>query len=155
MQLMEGGKEIGAIIFNFNKAFDSVPRRALLQKLEDLQLNENILTWIREYLTDKRQRVVVNGLASDMLPVLSRVPQGPVIGPLLFLIYIDGIKNWPLSEGSKVTLYADDMLLYRPISCTRDYIDLQNDIDMYTIASWVIAKYLTPKEQLESPVKAS
>jgi len=87
-----------------------VPHRALLQKLEDLQVNEHILTWIRDYLKDRRQRVVVNGLASDMLPVLSGIPQGSVIGPLLFLIYIDGIKNLP--QGSKVTLYADDMLLY-------------------------------------------
>ena len=71
---MESGKEIGAIFFDFNKAFDSVPHRALLQKLEDLQLNKHLLTWIREYLTDRRQRVVVNGLASDMLPVLSGVP---------------------------------------------------------------------------------
>jgi len=59
-----------------------------------------------------------------------------------------GLRTCPSLKG-------DDMLLYRPISCTRDYVDLQNDIDMYTIASWVIAKYLTPKEQLESPVKAS
>ena len=118
-----------------------MPHHALLQKLEDLQLNEQILTWIREYLTDRRQRVVVNGLASDMLPVLSGVPQVSVIGPLLFLIYIDGIKNLALSERSKVTLYADDMLLYRPISCPQDYVDLQNDID--TIASWVRANYLS------------
>lgn len=141
-QLMEDGKEVGAVFFDFRKAFDSVPHRALMNKLEDLQLNRYILNWIQDYLTERRQRVVVNGSTSDELPVLSGVPQGSVIGPLLFLIYIDGLKDSPLSTGSKITLYADDILLYRPISCLpQDYEDLQNDID--TIASWVSLNYLS------------
>ena len=81
-----------------------------------------------------------------MLPVLSGVPQGSVIGPLLFLIYIIGINDLPLPEGSKVALYADDMLLYRPICCPQDYVDLQNDIG--TITSWVRANYLSFNTQI-------
>ena len=81
------------------------------------------------------QQVVVNGATSDTLPVLSGVPQGSVLGLLLFLIYIDGVNNIGLSVGSNLVLYADDMLLYRPISSPEDYIHLQADID--AIAHWV------------------
>ena len=62
------------------------------------------------------------------MPVLSGVPQGSVLGPLLFLIYIDGINGLSLSPGSNLVLYADDMLLYRPISSRDDYTYLQADI---------------------------
>jgi len=66
---------------------------------------------------------------SDPLPVLSGVPLGSVIGPLLFLIYTDGVKTTPLSGESHLTLYADDMLLYRPITSIADFALLQQGID--------------------------
>ena len=87
------------------------------------------------YHTDRMQQVVVNGATSDTLPVLSGVPQGSVLGPLLFLMYIDGVNNIGLSVGSNLVLYADDMLLYRPVSSPEDYLHLQADID--AIAHWV------------------
>jgi len=74
-------------------------------------------------------------LQISYLAVLSGVPQGSVIGPLLFLIYIDGIKMLPLSDESHLTLYADDMLLYRPITSSMDYALLQQDIN--GISDWV------------------
>ena len=73
------------------------------------------LHWICSYLTDREQNLLVNGATSNSLPVTSGVPQGSVLGPLLFLIYIDGVTSTPLSDGSKMTLYAEDMLLYRHI----------------------------------------
>ena len=79
--------------------------------------------------------MVVNGATSDMLPVLSGVPQGSVLEPSLFLIYIDGVNNIGLSVGSNLVLYADDMLLYRPVSSPEDHLHLQADID--AIAHWV------------------
>ncbi len=96
-QLLESGKEV---FFDFREAFVSVPHRALLKKLEDLQVYEHILNWIQDSLPERRQRVVVNGPASDKLPVLSDVPQGSVVGPLLFLIYIDGIKIHSSLQGA-------------------------------------------------------
>ena len=106
----------GQCFFDFKKAFDSVPHRALVDKLKHINLNPVLLRWILSYLSGRRQQVVVNGETSEQLPVLSGVPQGSVIGPLLFLIYIDRIKTLPLSDESHLTLYADDMLLYRPIT---------------------------------------
>ena len=128
-QLMDAGKEIGAVFFDLKKAFDAIPHRALLDILRDLHLNEFILKWICDYLTQRKQRVVVNGQTSETLPVLSGVPQGSVIGPLLFFIYIDGVTSVPLSVGSQLTVYAYDILLYRPISCQSDFAALQDDIN--------------------------
>ena len=83
---------------------------------------------------NREQHVVVNGVASSSIPVISGVPQGSVLGPLLFLIYIDGISLLKFSDDSKLSLYADDMLLYKVISSNADYIHLQHDIDR--IQNW-------------------
>ena len=69
--------------------------------------------------------MVVNGQISETLPVLSGVPQVSVIGPLLFLIYMDGVMSVPLSQGSQITAYADDILLYRRITCQGVFAALQ------------------------------
>ena len=135
MNLLEAGNEVCTMFFDFRKAFDSVPHRKLIDKMQDLGLNEHILLWVKSYLTDRSQKVIVNGKASNPTPVLSGVPQGSVIGPLLFLIYIDGVMNLPLSETSNLILYADDILLYRAIKCESDYSVLQDDIN--TINYWV------------------
>ena len=77
----------------------------------------------------------VNGATSETLPVISGVHQGSVLGPLLLLIYIDGVTSTPLSDGSKMTLYADDMLLHRYTETPQDYQMLQDDIN--SISEWV------------------
>jgi hypothetical protein len=116
------------------------PHRALLDKLKNLQLSDHILKWICDYLTNRKQRVVVNGETFETLPVISGVPQGSVLGPLLFLIYIDDVMRVPLSEGSRLTVYADDMLLYKPVFCQEDFTALQNDIDK--LESWTTSNLL-------------
>ena len=139
-EMLEYGNEVGAVFFDFQKAFDSVPHRALIRKLEDLQVDYVLVKWIHSYLSGRKQQVVVNGSTSYAVPVLSGVPQGSVLGPLLFLLYIDGITNVTLSPNSHLTLYADDMLLYRPIANCADYANLQEDINR--ISEWVEANYL-------------
>ena len=139
-EMLENGNEVGAVFFDFRKAFDSVPHCAVLGKLENLQVNYLLVKWIHSYLSGRMQQVVVNGSASHAVPVLSDVPLGSVLGPLLFLIYIDGITTVTLSPNSYLTLYADDMLLYRPIANGIDYAQLQEDIN--TISEWVDGNYL-------------
>ena len=117
-----------------------MPHRTLMDKLKVINLNPLLLRWIQSYLSGRSQQVLVNGEKSDPLPVLSGVPQGSIIGPLLFLIYIEGIKTTSLSGESHLTLYADDMLLYRPITSMADYALLQQDID--NISNWVDKNYL-------------
>ena len=84
--------------------------------------------------------MVVEGASSRLKPVVSGVPQGSVLGPLLFLIHINDVTNIELSPGTHLSLYADDMLLYKQINSLNDYTDLQTDINK--ISSWADANYL-------------
>ena len=85
--------------------------------------------------------MVVGGESLLDTPVLSGVPQGSVLGPLLFLVYIDDVSDVLLSDGSTLNLYADDMLLYKPVKSIEDIHHLQMDIDC--ISEWVSCNKLT------------
>ena len=105
-----------------------------MEKLFSLDLNPFLSQWISDYLTDRTHQVVVEGATSSAMQVLSGVPQGSILGPLLFLIYVDEITAASLSQGSKLNLFADDVLFYWVISKQEDFIATQKDID--TIAKW-------------------
>ena len=138
---LEQRKEVSAVFFDLKKAFDSVPHKELMSKLQQLSLDSHVLHWISNYLTCRCQKVVVSGETSRDSPVLSGVPQGSVLGPLLFLIYINSLANVSISDGTRMVMYADDLLLFRPIAKQCDFHTLQRDID--TVAEWVSANYLT------------
>ena len=115
------------IILDFSKAFDTVPHQRLLHKLKFYGIDVDTIKWIESWLTNRTQKVVVDGDSSKLAPVTSGVPQGTVLGPLLFLIYINDIGN-NISQGSKLRLFADDCLLYRVISSAKDVSILQKDL---------------------------
>ena len=92
------------------------------------------------YLTARQQSAVLNGVVSDSVDVLSGVPQGSVLGPLLFIIYVNDLASLSLSGTSKVILYVDDLALHRPITSANDYYVLQEDIT--AIENWTAANNL-------------
>ena len=128
---LEAGIEVCVIFLYLKKAFDSVPHRDLLTVVENTGLHPILLQWICSYLTARSQRVVVDGVSSSEVHAVSGVPQGSVLGPLLFKLYINGVR---LTTGSKLMLYADDLILYKPIKKQKDYIDVQKDLD--TLNAW-------------------
>lgn len=117
--------QIDCIFLDFQKAFDSVSHALLLQKLKSFNLDLNVIIWIENYLKHRRQCVVLNGKASSYVDVTSGVPQGSVLGPLLFLIYINDIS---VGISSSIRLFADDCVVYRKIKSEQDASQLQNDL---------------------------
>ena len=113
------------VVLDFSKAFDVVPHQRLLHKLDHYGIRGTNPNWIHNFLTNRTQKVVVNGSSSESARVKSGVPQGTVLGPLPFLTYINDL---PSTVWSQVRLFADDCLLYRPIKCQADQEKLQRGL---------------------------
>ena len=113
------------LILDFSKAFDTDPHSRLLLKLESYGIKGTTLRWIKSFLSNRHQQVVIDSETSGPAPVMSGVPQGTVLGPILFLCCINDI---PDRFKSTIRLFADDCLLYRQIKSLADQIQLQQDL---------------------------
>ena len=125
------GGQVDVVIMDFAKAFDKVPYQRLLGKLHHYGIQGSTLDWIAAFLSDRTQKVIVDGEASESAPVTSGVPQGSVLGPILFLCYINDL---PEQVSSRCRLFADDSILYREIKTPQDSSTLQEDLD--ALAAW-------------------
>jgi hypothetical protein len=123
---LDNGDKIDAIIIDFSKAFVLVPHCRLITKIANSGVDSKVVVWIREFLLDRTQRVRVGGQLSEEVRVTSGVPQGSVLGPLLFLAYVNDI--WRNME-STVRLFADDCVIDRKIINNEDMEKLQKDLD--------------------------
>ena len=104
-QALDSGKEVRAVFCDISKAFDRVWHAGLLDKIQAAGVTGNVHTWFADYLSDRKQRVVLPGAVSDWTDIRAGVPQGSILGPLLFLLYINDIVQ---DIGSNIRLFADD-----------------------------------------------
>ncbi|MEW8548082.1 MAG: reverse transcriptase family protein, partial [Candidatus Thiodiazotropha sp.] len=125
-KLRSGRDQVDIILLDFSKAFDKVPHQRLLHKLEYYGVRGGTLSWIKEFLSGRSQQVILEGQKSSQKEVLSGVPQGTVLGPLLFLAFINDLPE--VVKTSEARLFADDCLLYRHIRHENDSSDLQTDL---------------------------
>ena len=128
---IDSGEAVDVIFMDFAKAFDKVPHIRLGRKLESHGITGKLLTWILDWLSGRQQRVCINGVTSDWQLVLSGVPQGSVLGPILFLIYINdldcGIINWILK-------FADDTKIFGVVNSIEEHAGMQDDLNK--LLSW-------------------
>ena len=106
---VDDGSPVDVIYLDFQKAFDNVPHQRLILKLKSHGMGNSIVNWIEQWLTDRRQSVGVDGEVSSWKSVLSGVPQGSVLGPILFLVYINYLEE---GVTGKILKFADDTKLF-------------------------------------------
>ena len=128
----DAGTQTDLISMDFAKAFDTVPHQRLMYKLQWYGVHGKVHKWISEFLTNRSQKVVLNGTCSTSVKVTSGVPQGTVLGPSLFLIYINDLPE--CVNHSEIRLFADDCIVYRCIHNQQDAELLQEDIN--AIQTW-------------------
>ena len=129
------------IYFDFAKAFDSVNHDIILRKLkEQFNIDGTLLKFIMNYLYNRKQCVLVGGVKSAMRNVTSGVPQGSILGPLFFVLFINDMFSC-VSEGTDIMLYADDTKIWRRIETWEDHLILQHDIDM--LFEWSLLNKMT------------
>ena len=118
---------VDIIYLDFTKAFDSVPHHFLLHKLKSFGIDGVLYEWFCSYLTGRKQCAIIEGDLSDWCDVASGVPQGSILGPLLFLMYINDMVE-ELSESTNIALFADDAKTYSKIKSSNDHQALQRDL---------------------------
>ncbi len=128
---LDQGKQTDCLIMDFSKAFDKVSHSLLLHKLNHYGISGKTNKWIQSFLENRSQSVVVEGESSSEIPVESGVPQGSVLGPSLFLYYIN---DMPAGIKGTVRLFADDTILYVTVATDTDTANLQQDLDK--LAHW-------------------
>ncbi|CAB4002465.1 Hypothetical predicted protein [Paramuricea clavata] len=133
---LDCAEQTDIIYLDFAKAFDKVNHSLLLDKISGFGIDGNLLKWFGNYLSDRRQQVTIPGSTSGVLPVLSGVPQGSILGPLLFLMFINDLPDSVMENSdAKMVLFADDSKIYKTIRTTSDCMDLQTSIDRTSIWS--------------------
>ena len=129
-KLLDSMANVAAVFFDLSKAFDSIPHSSILNALSGVGISGSLHQWFASYLSNRRQCVVLDGCSSTPADVSSGVPQGSILGPLLVILYMDSITLVQLSPDTKILLYADDILLYSPLSIIW-YFDLPIRCGLY------------------------
>ena len=131
---LTNGTDTDSIYLDFAKAFDKVDHRLLISKLQRYGFHPKLIKWLDSFLTGRSQRVVLGGIASFAAIVISGVPQGTVLGPLLFILFINDMEH--CIKHSSIRFFADDTRIQKRISCESDVVELQDDLD--SVIKWSI-----------------
>ena len=128
---------VDVLYIDFSKAFDSVVHSKLTHKLRQIGLPDLLISWITAFLTDRSQQVRIENVISHMSKVTSGVPQGSVLGPILFIIYVNDLED-VLSNKATFKLFADDLKLYSSFNIPSSYVNLQHALDLLVLwsTSW-------------------
>ena len=129
---MDDGKEVRVVFCDTSKAFDRVWHRGLLFKMRQAGISNPLLRWFESYLSNRFQRVVLEGSVSDYRGISAGVPQGSILGPIMFLVYINDIVE---NINSCIRLFADDTSLYLIVDDPGASADLMNS-DLEKIHTW-------------------
>ena len=137
---VDSGRLTGAVFLYLSKAFDTADHNLLLYKLKSVGLSEDTVNWFQTYLTNRKQRTSVGDTLSVAAPLTVGVPQGSILGPLLFLIYVNDLPSCQLA--SEIVLYADDTVIYY---LSTDLFDLESKLnsDLATVSNWFSSNLLT------------
>ena len=125
--LLDSGSHVDTIYLDMSRAFVKISHRRLARKLIQAGLGGKLLNWFCSYLSGRRQRVTVLGATSEDLPVTSGVPQGSILGPALFLLYVNELPE-VISSSSRVSMFADDRKIFGEIKTLGDASSLQEDL---------------------------
>ena len=123
---LSSNSQADVIYLDFKKVFDSVSHNELLTKLWMFGVTGNLWKWFQAYLSNRAQHVQLNHCTSDALPVISGVPQGSILGPLLFLIFINDLPS--SISSSEILLFADNTKCLKTVSSHTDSLLLQDDL---------------------------
>ena len=132
-EMIENGDAVDVIYTDFSKAFDSVPHHRLLKKMKSLGIIGDTLGWVKAFLSNRRQRVRVDDQLSDWINVISGIPQGSVLGPILFVIFIN---DMPEIVESMCQLFADDAKVFRSVSLRDNHGNLKLQEDLHKLWNW-------------------
>ena len=134
---MKSWSMVGVLLlfFDLSKAFDSLPHRLILESLVRVGVCGELLFWVADYLSGRRQRVVLQGVSSPSVEVPSAVSQGSILGPLFFILAVDMLASLSISSLGRIVMFADDICYYRSLLSNTDQLAVQMNVDL--IHEWV------------------
>jgi hypothetical protein len=135
LEHMDKKQVTGVVYLDLKKAFDTVNHQVLMKKLKCLGVHGRTLSWFQSFLSNRSQQTVIGNSLSDSLKISVGVPQGSILGPLLFLVHINGIQK--CLKHCQMVIFADDLALFCPTT-TQEELQSKLDTDLQSVMKWLV-----------------